>query len=551
MPADPNQVSAVNVGAPVPTAPRQLNFLQRAALRFAGVDLARLVSPADAPVQPATLAAPRTPDETPTAFRELRAWEQALFLTNRERLLRYRDYDEMDYGDIASQLDVILDSLLVSDDKREKAFKVEVSSNRNINALCQDLLERTALQFKVRQDLRAVLKYGDAPVALWFDGDLNISSAQLLDPYHLRRRVDRYGRLLGGTEYHGQEQVARAYWQVDPLTAGAGASEKPIGSWLPWQLVWLKWRDSDRFVYSEGSYLEDMRRDWLKLRYSEASLPIARVSRAYPRRVMMLDVTGKDPDAKRQATSDFKRQLGMSELHNIDGNGNIVAGTQARNPLSVADDIYIGTAYRTGPDGKLYPQLNSVQLEDPRMAGLENIADLEYQRRKLYRRVSASLMGDGKASNDFSPQDFAANRMVQYCAEILEYGLIRPVLTLQCALKGYVLGDKDVSITFSNQTVKKSWRFSDAAFRASMADLNALAAGTTTVKRLMQDNEQLTDSEWDEHVAQLKAEQKLREQGVLPAIGKTNTGTGEDGATKTGKDGAPSADRMRGGNKSA
>jgi len=543
MPSDQNTMLAWNVGEPPPTAPKQLNLIQRALVRMAGVNPAQLVNPQAAPVPVAV------PDTTPEAARELKMWEQLLFLTNRERLLRYRDYDEMDYGDIASQLDVILDSVLVSDDDREQSFKVEVK-NRNINNLCQGLIRSTALQSKVRQFLRELLKYGDVPIALWFDASYNIIATQLIDPYFSRRRIDRYGRLMGGID--AVNNIPNAYWQVDYLSSGVGGTETPINGWLPWQMVWLKWRENDRFIYSQGSYLEDMRRDWMKLRYSEASLPIARFSSAYPRRVMQLDVTGQDSETKKRSVAEFRRQLGLTELHNVDASGNIVAGTQARNPLQVADDIYIGTAYRTGPDGKLYPQLNSVTLEDPRIAGLENVADLEYQRRKLYRRLSRSLMGDGVNSTDLTPQDMAAARMFQHCAWILEYRLIRPLLELQCALKGYTLEDKDLTVKFSNQTVKGSWRFSDAMFRASMADKNALTSGTTTVKRLLQDNEQFTEEDWKAHIAQLKAEKELRDQGVLPPLRPTNSGANaEDGGTKTGKEDTPNVDRMRGGNNSA
>lgn len=550
MPVDQNTLLAWNVGEPPPTAPIQLNLVQRALVRMAGIDPAKLVNPVAAPV-------PQVPDSTPEVARDFKAWEQALFLTNRERLLRYRDYDDMDYGDVASQVEVILDSILVSDDNRERSFKVEVSKNRNIDNLCQSLIESTALQFKVRQFLRALLKYGDVPIALWFDDSYNIVATQMIEPYFSRRRTDRHGRLLGGVDK--ETGIPNAYWQVDCLSSGVGGAEVPIVGWLPWQMIWLKWRESDRFVYSEGSYFEDMRRDWMKLRYSESSLPIARVSRAYPRRVMKLDVTGQATEEKKRSVREFKQQLGLSELHNLDSNGNIVAGTQARNPLSVADDIYIGTAYRTGPDGKLYPQLNEVTLEDPRIAGLENVGDLEYQRRKLYRRVSRSLMGDGVANTDLTPQDLAAARMYQYCAKILEDRLVRPLLSLQCALKGYRLDDKDLSVRFNNTTVKQSWRFADASFRASMADLNALSAGTTTVKRLLQDNEQMTDAEWDAHIEQLRVEKKLRDEGILPLVGKTDTGMQDNGdpnaqdgsATKTGKKGPPNPNTVRGGNNSA
>ncbi len=514
----------------VPVAPAQLNFVQRVLLALARVNPSQLVAPSDVPVgTPAAASAgpvvPLDPQHPGELIAQFAMFDQMFCVDNQTRLQRYVEYDDLDRGDVASQLDTIRDAVLVSDDSREREFKVQVSKNAKIDNLVQDTLARTSLQAKSRQFLRKLLKYGDVPIALWFDSDFNITAAQSMNAQFLRRRVDKYGRLLAGhtpTVLAGTTvNLPNAYWQVSPLTYASAAPDSPIAGWYPWQMLWAKWRADDTLIYSHGSYLEDMRADLLKLRLVEAALVIARTSRAYPRRIYTLDVTGKSPDEKRKAIASFQKSLNLTELHNLDDSGNLIAGAQIRNPLDVTSDIFIGTAYQTGPDAKLYPQLNNVTLEDPRLAGIENISDIEFLRRKLYRRLPPALMGEEVNNVELSPQDLAADRMFQYCAEQLRDQIILPILRLQCALKGYTLDDKQVEVVFSNETVKSSWRHSDATFRTSMARTNSLANGTASIRGILRDEEHMTDSEVDELFAQVAEEQKMREKGVLPPIGNT------------------------------
>ncbi len=539
---------------PARVAPTQYTWLQKAAARFLRLPLDATVAQTNAPAEP-------EPANEPAVLSMLRQWDQAFAPENRARLSRYAQYEQFDKGDIASQLDAIVDAVLIGDDPREPQFKAVARGNRNINNLIQSTLERTGLQFKVRQILRDTLKYGDVATALWFEeagGTLDIVGVQNLDAFYMLRRTDSYGRLFGGTEKHqiGGRTVdlPKAYWQVNPQTyaqAGAMTSTDPINGWLPWQMCWLRWRTSDKFRYSQGSYLSDMLDDAIKLRYMEASMVVARGTRAYPRRVFKSDLTSKSTEDRKKALTQFRQQMEETESYAQNGSGNVTSGARRRSPLEVDQDLYIGTGYVKGAEGKLYPALDSVELEDPRMEGIANVADIQYQRSHLFRRMSKGMMGEGDASQkDFTTQDQMFSKMCSYISNILRDELVYPILSLQGFLHGYDLTARDIDVVFPMSVVRNSWMGADSNFRASMARNNELSAGVSSLRSILRSEEHLTDPEIDVRMKEISDEMKLRASGALPPLGK-QTDSGANGNSGDGANGPPNADKVRGGNNSA
>lgn len=433
-----------------------------------------------------------------------------LLLGNPTRRARYKDYEAMDKSQVAAMLDAVVDSCLVSDDGKLNGIAIEAGGK--VETVLNDLIKSTNLNAFLRVALRDFLKYGDNWIGVVYDDNLNIVGFDNPPPAQMWTFVDDNMRLLTGTEDvvmgNRRIQVAKAYQQkTDALQTVAG--------WQPFEMVHMRFRPSNRLIYSDGSFLEDMREDWYKIRLIEESLVLHRVTRAAPRGQHFIDVTGMTDQQAKEAIDNYVAMVTQSKLSN---------GENVKTTIAVDEDLYASTAYRQAPDGKLYPSLNRTEFHDPRNTGLQSLPDVEHFVKKMFSRVPAEIVGILPDRQDISTQDIAASRFYANLQYQLEHQFLRFVFDLALLLKGFKPTKDSYKLIFPNVQLRTSWRFADARFRQSLADANDIESGVNTRKNIAQDKYNWTDDRWEEHVSQFKKEQDIfLPPEPAPAVG-TNVG---------------------------
>lgn len=412
------------------------------------------------------------------------------------RQARYQDYTLMDTDVIAAMLDAVVDACLVSDDGSEVGFKVEAKAK--YQNIIDGIISELDLTAWIREILRETLKYGDNFVGAVFDEYWNIRDYDNPPPNQMWAFTDQHLRLLSGSELVNGVRMGQAYQQKT-------AALSTVAGWYPWEMFHLKYWPAKRALYSTKSFLEDIRPIWYKLKVMDEAIVINRMTRAFPRGLHTLDMTGKAAEEARAAMDGYVRDFTKKKLTNNE---------YVRDTPAVDEDIFLSTGYRTGPDGKLYPNLNNVQLLDPRNTALK-MDDVNYLSKKLFARVTSELVGILPDRNDISMQDIAMGRFFAYCqSAILERQLLRPLFNLGLALKGYRPQPDDYRIIFPSVQMRASWKYADASFRQSMSDGNSIEQGLISRKYVAQQKYGLSDADWEAMKAEIKKERD--EIGDIP-----------------------------------
>jgi len=382
---------------------------------------------------------------------------RSLFGVELARKARYRDYEEMDYGHAAAQLDALVDACTVSDDGKQYGCRIEAGAKHQ--GVIDRILERIDLNRQIRTFLRDLAKYGDLFVAPVFDDEYNIVALEAPNPNQMIKNVDAMHRLVRGTgPGKDDKQYPEAFQMVDDANI-------VVAGWWAWEMRHL--RDDGvrqehlhRTIYSSSSYFEPFRKDWRKLQMVEEGMTIARLVRAYLRFVHYLDHTGKTTDERKEALDAYMEKLKRRKLE---------SGSFTKHPLEVDEDLFLSVGYRQDTLGQeLKPSLSRIDTIDPQNRGLANINDVEYLRDKLFLRMSKELVGIRSDREDISQQDVASSRMFLFYQRLLTEDLIWPILRLGLLLKGYVAKRKEVKIIWPEVAIKDSWRRQDAAFRESL-----------------------------------------------------------------------------------
>ena len=428
-----------------------------------------------------------------------RQYEQ-VFQYGVNRARRYADYSDMDVSQIAAMLDAIVDSCLVSDDGEVVGFKVEAKSNKYQSVIDQ-VNKDLDLTFNIRFILRDLLKYGDNWIGLILDDKWNIVDYENPPAKQMYTFVDERNRLLTGTETLDRDGtqilIPRAYQQKT-------SALQTVAGWYPWEMFHLKYYSSKQSVYSTKSFLEDMRADYYKLRMIEESLVITRITRAAPRNVHTLDVTGKSPEEARTALDEYVKGITQKKLSN---------NQYVKDTLAVDEDLFITNQMRQSTNG-LEPSLNSINTIDPRLAGLQRLPDVDYLVRKLFSRIPSEIVGILPDRNDITSQDIAASRFYLYLQTILEKQLLRPIYNLALTLRGYKPEPDDYQIIFPNVQMRSSWRLADSRFRTAMGNGENINNSVVSRQFIAQQEFGFTDTEWEKQKEIIKKEQA--EFGAIP-----------------------------------
>lgn len=268
-----------------------------------------------------------------------------------ERLMRYQDFQEMEYTpEIAAALDIYADETCAQDEKGRVLHIY--SDNEKIRELLEDLFYNVLnVEFNLRSWARNLCKYGDFFLYNDVSPQYGVINAFPI-PVNEIEREENYDR--------ADPFAVRYRW----VTLGNRTLEN-------WEVTHFRLLGNDMFLPYGSSIIEPARRIWRQLILIEDAMLVYRVVRAPERRVFYIDVANIPatdvPNYIEQQRQNMRtapvvdRQTGRIDLR--------------YNPMSVEEDYFIPV--RGGESGTKIDTL----------AGGQNTAaveDVAYIQKKLF-----------------------------------------------------------------------------------------------------------------------------------------------------------------------
>jgi len=268
-----------------------------------------------------------------------------------ERLMRYQDFQEMEYTpEIAAAMDIYADETCAQDEKGRVLHIY--SDNEKIREMLEDLFYNILnVEFNLRSWARNLCKYGDFFLYNDVSPEYGVVNAFPI-PVNEIEREENYDR--------DDPFAVRYRW----VTLGNRTLEN-------WEVTHFRLLGNDMFLPYGSSIIEPARRIWRQLILIEDAMLVYRVVRAPERRVFYIDVANIPPadvptyiEQQRQnmrTAPVVDRQTGRVDLR--------------YNPMSVEEDYFIPV--RGGESGTKIDTL----------AGGQNTAaveDVAYIQKKLF-----------------------------------------------------------------------------------------------------------------------------------------------------------------------
>ncbi len=268
-----------------------------------------------------------------------------------ERLMRYQDFQEMEYTpEIAAALDIYADETCAQDDKGRVLHVY--SDNEKVKEVLEDLFYNILnVEFQMRSWVRNLVKYGDFFLYNDVSPEYGVVNAFPV-PVNEIEREENYDR---------EDPFAVRYRWV---TLGNRTLEN-------WEITHFRLLGNDMFLPYGSSIIEPARRIWRQLILIEDAMLVYRVVRAPERRVFYIDVANVPPENVPMYVEEQRRNLRTNQ---------VIDKTTGRvdlryNPLSVDEDYFIPV--RGGDSGTKIDTL----------AGGQNTAaveDVAYIQKKLF-----------------------------------------------------------------------------------------------------------------------------------------------------------------------
>lgn len=276
-------------------------------------------------------------------------------LYNRNRQVRYTDFDQMEYvPEIASALDIYADEITTS-----TVFNPLVNvdcHNREIKEILNTFLYSV---LNVEANLfgwaRSMCKYGDYYLYLDIDDTMGITNAIPLPV----REIER----IEGADPTNPNYI-QFFWQ------GAEGQAKGV-TFENWQVSHFRVMGNDKYVPYGTSVLEASRRIWRQLTLLEDAMMAYRIVRSPERRVFYIDVGNIAVEDVEQYIEQVKTQMKRNQI--VEENSGQV--DLRYNAMSVDEDYYIPVRGAT----------NNTRIET--LAGGQftgDIDDVNYLRDKLF-----------------------------------------------------------------------------------------------------------------------------------------------------------------------
>lgn len=268
-----------------------------------------------------------------------------------ERLMRYQDFQEMEYTpEIAAALDIYADETCAQDEKGRVLHVY--SDNEKIKQILQDLFYNTLnVEFNLRSWARNLVKYGD----FFLYNDVSTTQGVINAfpiPVNEIEREENYDR---------EDPFAVRYrW----TTMGNRTLEN-------WEVTHFRYIGNDMFLPYGSSVIEAARRIWRQLILLEDAMLVYRVVRAPERRVFYVDVANIPPESVPTYVEEQRKNLRTNQV--IDRNTGRV--DLRYSPLSVEDDYFIPV--RGGESGTKIDTLAGGQ-------NAASVEDVAYIQKKLF-----------------------------------------------------------------------------------------------------------------------------------------------------------------------
>lgn len=268
-----------------------------------------------------------------------------------ERLMRYQDFQEMEYTpEIAAALDIYADETCAQD---EKGRVVHIySDNEKIRELLEDLFYNVLnVEFNLRSWARNLCKYGDFFLYNDVSPEYGVVNAFPIPVNEIEREEN----------YDKEDPFAVRYRWV---TLGNRTLEN-------WEVTHFRLLGNDMFLPYGSSIIEPARRIWRQLILIEDAMLVYRVVRAPERRVFYIDVANVPP-----AEVPLYIEQQRANLRTAPVSDRVTGRVDLRyNPMSVEEDYFIPV--RGGDSGTKIDTL----------AGGQNTAaveDVAYIQKKLF-----------------------------------------------------------------------------------------------------------------------------------------------------------------------
>lgn len=405
------------------------------------------------------------------------------------REARYTDFDAMDKDHIAAMLDNFVNTALTFEDVRAKqGFKVECDDQR-ADEILQAALERTEMQTKIFDWGRVTLKYGDAFVEPLYEGQ-DLMRCQSYPTRDMYRNQNDKGQLPTGKDAEGFDA---AFQQK--------RGGKIVTGWKPWEIIHFRLKPSDRLAYSQKGVLDDIRSIWKKIEAMEQGMVVARLTRAYPRRIHLIDVTGEKLEQQSKTIRDYIFRM----TGRLFGQKPVDQTTQLPVP-DVTQDLYVPTGSIRTPEGQIITRRDDVKTEDPAMAGLAEITDIKYFEQKLWSFAPSDVVGIKRnTSGDLDSQDLAYARSLRQFQNQMEIG-IRAILKQQ--LLAYGIVDVEFRVVFPAVIVGAAWKHADARFKNSLMVRNLLEMSAVSRRFVLNYMFGMSDLEIDREFERVLEEQQ-------------------------------------------
>ena len=268
-----------------------------------------------------------------------------------ERLMRYQDFQEMEYTpEIAAAMDIYADETVAQDDKGRTLHIY--SDNEKIKEILEDLFYNTLnVEFNLRSWARNLIKYGDFFLYNDVSPQYGVINAFPIPVNEIEREEN----------YDPNDPFAVRYRWV---TLGNRTLEN-------WEVTHFRLLGNDMFLPYGSSVIEAARRIWRQLILIEDAMLVYRVVRAPERRVFYIDVANIPPENVPMYVEEQRKNLRTNQV--VDRATGRLDLRYA--PLSIEDDYFIPV--RGGESGTRIDTL----------AGGQNAAaveDVAYIQKKLF-----------------------------------------------------------------------------------------------------------------------------------------------------------------------
>jgi hypothetical protein len=268
-----------------------------------------------------------------------------------ERLMRYQDFQEMEYTpEIAAAMDIYADETCAQDEKGRVLHVY--SDNEKIKELLEDLFYNVLnVEFNMRSWARNLCKYGDFFLYNDVSPEYGVVNAFPI-PVNEIEREENYDR--------DDPFAVRYRW----VTLGNRTLEN-------WEVTHFRLLGNDMFLPYGSSIIEPARRIWRQLILIEDAMLVYRVVRAPERRVFYIDVANLPPGEVNTYIEQQRQQMRTTPV--VDRSSGRV--DLRYNPMSVEEDFFIPV--RGGESGTKIDTL----------AGGQNTAaveDVAYIQKKLF-----------------------------------------------------------------------------------------------------------------------------------------------------------------------